>query len=193
MAGNAGKQLQTLIDLFWQWKLYESPVLALTAGTGLHANRLHSRSFEAEDARIAKVSEFDRRLQDINQMELSEKEQFHSKLLAAQFRIFLEGSKWKDHSPLNAYNFLDNIIGHFAYFIIPNTSISSVKDCENYFGSLECVPHLIDEQIARSDRAIKNQVTLHAVSIERYTTKLETIIQTSKLPFLGPLASKFDN
>lgn len=188
-------KLSNLLEEYWQWRLEESPEFASTLGLHQKDDKLDSFSEESYCSMLKKCESFKKNLSGIDVKLLSAKNQLNLTLFEDSLNSIIDGYQWRKYSTFNPPNFLENPPLDFESYLIDAMVFKSKVDFEKYISRLESIPKQMDEQIGLMKEAVKNKTTNHAVSINGYMKKLESLLATpvEQLALMKPLREDLES
>lgn len=130
-------------------------------------------TFEMEEA-----TEYLRRLRSINRATLSTNRKVSYDVMKNMLETFITGYRWKDHGPLNPFNFLEGWQVNLSriHLMMP---FDTQGDFINYVRRLELVPNQLDQMVELTEKAIELGNCSHLCSVSRIPEQIEAIVETT--------------
>ena len=187
---------RTLFDEVWETTLREFPEIATYVGDGRYADRLSDQSAAASERRRRERTAFLERATRIDAAALSPEDRISLRILRYQLErgVALDrvcaplscnvGESW---SPVTQFNGIQFDLPQ----LVDATRFASMRDYDAYLARLEAVPTLIDQLIARMEKARELGWMPAAVAIARVPGQLDAQLDPdpAKSPEYAPFRS----
>ena len=182
----AARDLQSLLNTEWEWRLREFPLLATSVGEHRHDDRLSGESIADEQRRAADTKGFLDRARALDRGQLAPADLVNLDMFRAELEDRLAGFRFREYLlPINADSGF-----HSSFALMPQTlRLASVRDYENYLSRLRAFPRYMDEHIARMREGVKAGITVPKVALAGADTAVAPLMPDD--PTASPLYAPF--
>ena len=182
----AQRELATLLDTEWQWRLRENPQFATTVGEHRYDGQLSHESIADEQRRSGETQRFLESLGRVDRAALPAGDQVTFDMFRAELEDRLAAFRYREYLlPINADSGF-----HSGFALMPQTlRLASASDYDNYIARLRAFPTYMDEHIARMREGVKAGITVPKVALAGVDTSVERLMPAD--PASSPLYAPF--
>jgi uncharacterized protein (DUF885 family) len=182
----AQRELATLLDTEWQWRLRENPQFATTVGEHRYDGLLSHESIADEQRRSGETQRFLESLGRVDRAALPAADQVTFDMFRAELEDRLAAFRYREYLlPINADSGF-----HSGFALMPQTlRLASASDYDNYIARLRAFPTYMDEHIARMREGVKAGITVPKVALAGVDTSVERLMPAD--PASSPLYAPF--
>ena len=181
----AGRDLATILDAEWEWRLRENPQFATTVGDHRYDDQLSKESIEDETRRSHDTQRFLDDVSRIDRARLTPAEQVTFDMFRAELEDRIATFRFREYLlPINADSGF-----HSGFALMPQTlRLESVKDYDNYLARLRAFPRYVDEYITRMRKGLEVGITVPRVALQGADTAIAPLMpdDPTASPLYGP-------
>ena len=181
----AGRDLATILDAEWEWRLRENPQFATTVGDHRYDDQLSKESIEDETRRSHDTRRFLDDVSRIDRARLTPAEQVTFDMFRAELEDRIATFRFREYLlPINADSGF-----HSGFALMPQTlRLESVKDYDNYLARLRAFPRYVDEYITRMRKGLEVGITVPRVALQGADTAIAPLMpdDPTASPLYGP-------
>ncbi|ESP00689.1 hypothetical protein LOTGIDRAFT_157979 [Lottia gigantea] len=175
--GNDIDELNKIEREFWDWRLEDSPEFATLTGNTKYNDRLRHFGLDLFKPRNDKVEGFLKRVKALDSSGFNQKQLADYLIFKDSLQTYVDGYKWRNHNPLNPFNFLEGLTANPDHFV-DTTPFISRGDFENFIERLQKIPKQFDEQTELLREAIKLGNTYNNASVKAVPGQIDEHIVT---------------
>ncbi|XP_048246902.1 uncharacterized protein LOC124119505 [Haliotis rufescens] len=192
-SGSASRDLSTLHNEFFAWRMSDRPVTATTKGIHKYDDQLESFNMSMFDIRKEKAETLHARLLNISQEDLSKSDLVNYKILDDMLTTYIRGWAWRQYQNLNPISFMDGIQRNPSSFV-NSLPFFTRGDFENYIARLQKMPDQYEEFKVLMTTAMQLNRTFHRQSMIRVEDQFNALMgPTNESVFYTPFLDTLDN